>query len=101
VVSVLSTFRFGWREIWKIVQNETETTKRFSIGNTFRQTTTNARSDFLYLLRDDMNLGLRLNQDAIWKEINGNNNEISDGVSVLLILYTDWDKNQTIENIRQ
>jgi len=34
-------------------------------------------------------------------EKNGNNNEISDGVSVLLVIYTDWKKNQTIENVRQ
>jgi len=34
----------------------------------------------------------------MWKNGN-NNNEISDGVSVLLVIYTDWKKNQTIENI--
>jgi len=29
------------------------------------------------------------------------NNEISVGVSVLLVIYTDWKKNQTIENVHQ
>jgi len=40
---------------------------------------------FLYLLRDDMS-ALWLNQDPIWKK-NGNNNEISNGVSVLPVVY--------------
>jgi len=34
--------------------DQTEDTKHFSVGNTFRQDN-DARSDFLYLLRDDMN----------------------------------------------
>jgi len=59
----------------------------------FRQDN-DARSNFLYLLRGDDELGLWLiqclchwlNQDAVRKKIM---DEISDGVSVLLVIYTD------------
>jgi len=34
--------------------DQNEVTKLFSVGNTFRQSN-GARSDFLYLLREDMN----------------------------------------------
>jgi len=74
----------------KNVQNEIS--KHFSVGNTFRQATMHARMTWWH------ELGLWLNQDAIWEK--RYNNAISEGVSVLLGIYTDWKKNQTIENVR-
>jgi len=48
VVSVLSNSPWLPRNL------KNEVTKHFSVGNTFRQSN-DARSNFLYLLRDDMN----------------------------------------------
>jgi len=66
----------------KNVQNET--TKLFSVGNTFRQATMQARIVCICCVMTWIRPMSRPNM----KKKNGNNNEISDGV------------NQTIENVR-
>jgi len=60
--------------------DQNEVTKNFAVGNTFRQSN-DARSDFLYLLRDNMNYNRFMVKSRRKMKKNGDNNEISDGVS--------------------
>jgi len=81
--------RLGCREIWKNVENET--TKLFSVGNTFSTCFYSNGANIYSSLNLFVStarwheLRLWLYQDSIWK--NGNNNEISDGFSELLVVY--------------
>jgi len=89
LVVLFFLIRLSCWEIWKNIQNKI--TKLFSVGNTFSiffysNGASYCISDFCIYCAIIWIIGLWLNQDPIWKK-QYNNNEISNGVSALLVVY--------------